>query len=157
MSTFKEYPKMLVHPGYRPAVCSTIFPLGYKPKPGETEKSGSPAILPPVTVNDANQEDYYLAKGYVPEGTTSSEATDEAALPLAYAYQQYPKWVRMYDDDVLVHSEAEEHELLGYNPPEKVRHASPDVPRKVTAKNKGGRPKGSKNKKPAHDHMAVNE
>lgn len=149
MSGFREFPKMMVHPAHEPAVLSTIFPLGYKPKPGETENPGRPERFPPVTVNDANQQEMYEARGYRAQGEGSEEAFDEAksGKPAHYAYDEYPKWLRIHDEDVLVKSQAEEHALMKYNTP-KNEEAPP--------KNKGGRPKGS-GKKPTTDHMAVTD
>src|ERR1700685_3917338 len=115
MSGFEEFPKMMVHPAHSPAVLSTIFPLGYKPKPGEVENPGQPERLPPVTVLDANQQEMYEARGYFVQNTGGAKGFDDAksGKPASYAYQEYPKWIRMHDEEVLVKSEAEEHKLLG--------------------------------------------
>lgn len=149
MSDFREFPKMMVHPAHEPAVLSTIFPLGYKPREGERENPGRPERFPPITVNDANQQEMYEARGYRVQGESSAEAFDEAksGKPAHYAYDEYPKWLRIHDDDVLVKSQAEEHALLKYNAPKATENDPP--------KNKGGRPKGSGKSKT--DHMAVTD
>lgn len=147
--SFQEYPKMMVHPHHQPAIPNRIFPLGYRPQPGESETPGQPERLPPVTVNDENQQAMYEARGYFVQGSSGSVAGSEEQ-PAHYRYDEYPKWVRMHDDDVLVQSREEEHALLGYNPPSVVviAEASPK---------KRGRPNGSKNKRPLSDKMAVND
>lgn len=146
---------MMVHPAHMPAVLSTIFPLGYKPKPGEVENPGQPERFPSVTVNDTNQQEMYEARGYFVEGASSAQAFYDAqsGKPAHYAYQEYPKWVRMHDEVVLVKSEAEEHALLGYNKPKATEAITP------VAKKKPGPAKGTPRapRKPKTDRMAVGE
>lgn len=155
MSGFQEFPKMMVHPAHTPAVLSTIFPLGYKPQPGEVENPGQPERFPSVTVNDANQQEMYEARGYVAQNDGGAQAFDEAksGKPAAYKYQEYPKWVKIHDDEVLVKSEAEEHALLGYNKPKATEPVS------AVAKKKPGPAKGTPRapRKPQTDRMAVGE
>lgn len=155
MSDFKEFPKMMRHPSAQPAVLSTIFKLGYKPQPGEVENPGKPATLPPITVNDANQQAMYEARGYIAEdGDGMAFANASAAtIPAGYVHNEYPKWIRGHDEDVLVNSAEEEQELMQYNVPKTpVATVSTIAP----VKNKGGRPKGTKNK-PKTDRMEVND
>jgi len=144
---------MMVHPSHEPAVLSTIFPLGYKPKPGEKENPGRPERFPHITVNDANQQEMYEARGYVVQGEGNSASFQEASsgVPGDYAFNEYPKWIRTHDDEVLVHSKEEEHRLMGYNKVTKEVVVEQAIPKK-----KPGPPKGYK-KKPKTDRMAVTD
>ena len=56
------YPKTLIHPGHAPAKSKT-----------ETEPA-APVRLPPVTVNNLDQEAEYCAKGYLPSRPVSASA-----------------------------------------------------------------------------------
>lgn len=104
---FQNYPKMMVHPHFRPAKLGTS-PDDRKGTPGS---AGSPIYMPPVTVHDERQEEYHASLGYVPGGNSNpaafvaAHAAPEPDGPAGH--QEYPKWV--YDKEV--YSEAEE---LGY-------------------------------------------
>lgn len=103
---FQHYPKMMVHPHFRPAKLGTS-PDERKGTPGIM---GSPIYMPPVTVNDERQEEYHASLGYVPGGNSNPAAFVAAhAAPDPEGYgvvHEYPKWVM----DKEVHSEAEEAE-----------------------------------------------
>ena len=150
MSGFQEYPKMMVHPHAVAAVLSTIFPLGYKPRDGERELTGSPARYPPVTVSTPDQQGEYEAKGYIAEGGNDVASFNEAmsGKPTHYKYDEYPKWVNVGGEQVLMLTQAHEHATLGYND----TFVKPEM--EVKPKNKGGRPPKVK---PIHDHMSVVE
>lgn len=137
MNGYQEYPKMMVHPHAQAAVLSTIFPLGYKPRDGERELVGSPARYPSVTVNTLSQQEEYESKGYVTEGGNSSADFEDATsgAPNHYKYNEYPKWVEIGGDQVLMLTKAEEHAKLGYNDV----FEKPEM--EISPKNKGGRPK----------------
>ena len=137
---------MMVHPHAVAAVLSTIFPLGYKPRDGEREISGSPARYPPVTVSTNDQQQEYEAKGYVTEGGDVSAYNDSVSgKPQHYKYDEYPKWVNIAGEPVLMLTKAHEHATLGYND----TFVKPEM--EIKPKNKGGRPKK------VHDHMSVVE
>lgn len=95
--TFKEFPKVMTHPGAQPAV------LGREP--GE----GKPGTLPPVIVNNEDQQEYYESRGYVAKGS-SVPVSDPP--PRGYTFHEYPKWV----DGVLVKSASEHAEPVKRKP-----------------------------------------
>lgn len=94
MTAYQEYPMWLHHPSARAAVVSDAYangppPIGYQPPPGK------PAQLPPVLVNDQNQEEYYLAKGYQ-RGKVTPRAVEEvrvAPTPSGYEHRDWPRMV----------------------------------------------------------------
>jgi hypothetical protein len=98
----QEYPKILTHPHARPAeVRPEMGKLG-----GGDIKAAS-AVLPPVTVYDAEQEAEHRSRGYVGPGVPPAlivGAGSMSGLPAGYVAQEYPKWV----GDRIVHSDAEE-------------------------------------------------
>jgi hypothetical protein len=98
---YAEYPKVMNHPGYQPAVVARPT-LGKPLLPGEEPRSAKAAVFPPVTVNNEDQEGQHAALGYVSAGGDPS--AHEPAPPADYEPKEYPKWV----GDVIVHSRAEE-------------------------------------------------
>jgi len=91
---FSEYPKAMSHPGYRPAVLSKDEFIN-----GKVIKAppGSPAKFPPVYVNNHDQESYYSAMGYVPNGTADPEAYHAAMAgadkPNHHQHVEFPKYL----------------------------------------------------------------
>lgn len=103
MSGFEEFPKVLVHPGEAAAVVSVWDEKLNRHVP----EHGIPARFQPVTVNNADQEDQYEARGYRPAGSSDAAAFESAisnAKPEGYEFKEYPKWV----GDVLVNAADEE-------------------------------------------------
>lgn len=105
-----EYPKVMVHPH---AVKATSGVSGSMDaiRPGDR--------FPPVTVNNADQEAWHRAQGYVAGGKGDAAAFANAhAGPLSdHVHIEYPKWI----GDVLVKSAAEERALIG-EPVRQTRH-----------------------------------
>jgi hypothetical protein len=100
-----EYPKHMTHPGYAPAVAA-------QPIPGDPQgryTHGSSERFPAVLVSNADDEEYYAAKGYVSVGKSDPAAFARAvaaAQPAQTNYKpvEYPKWA----GGVLVNSAEEE-------------------------------------------------
>ena len=95
MPEYQEYPRWMSHPSFQPAGISDDPTLR------------QPIRFAPVMVEDANQQEEYEAKGYVPSGVPNPKAfepTVATGKPVAYVFQEYPKWV----NDVLVNSPEEE-------------------------------------------------
>lgn len=130
MSSFKQYPMAMKHPGHKPAVISQDQIVN-----GRYVKSaaGSPEKFPPVFVNNEDQEQQYAALGYVPNGVSDPEAYRRAMTgndePVNHKHRDYPRWMYQQHDDgdhevlvgydpvmvrgVLVHSEQERSALRG--------------------------------------------
>lgn len=94
---FKEYPKMMTHPQYKPG----------KPSPPIKHPSGftyhgigEPIRFPPVLVKHKADEEYHASQGYVSQGKCDAAAFDRAVgagrIPEQVAYKplEYPKWVQ---------------------------------------------------------------
>lgn len=96
-----QYPMMMSHPHYRPAINST--------EPGK----GSPIYKPPVTVHTKDQENYHSAQGYIPNGKSNPAAFVQAHASPEASYQkhEYPKYV----GDIVVNNEDEEFAALERN------------------------------------------
>lgn len=110
MSQHVEYPKHMMHPNYYPGSVGEEV----KDRSGFAHHIGGlPARFPPVVVRNADDETYYAAKGYVPQGKSDPVAYAAAfATSSNYVPQEYPKWV----NDKLVQTEEEERALLGIVP-----------------------------------------
>lgn len=93
---YKEYPKMMTHPQYRPG----------KPTPPMKHEAGftfhgigEPIRFPPVLVKTQRDEEYHAAQGYLSQGKCDAAAFDRAVgagkIPDATVYKvlEYPKWV----------------------------------------------------------------
>jgi len=103
---FERYPMVMRHPAEAPAIVSQWNEQLQRHVP----EHGQAAKFQPVTVNDADQEAYHAAQGYVGSGDPQSfESAVSNPLPGNYQFQEYPKWV----GQVLVHSKAEEDALGG--------------------------------------------
>lgn len=86
------FPRKLVHPRAREAQLG----LGWR--------DGSPGFLAPVIVNNQDQYDYYISRGYI----------DPMVPQKQYVFQPYPKWV----EGQIVQNAEEEKALLVRNHPE---------------------------------------
>ncbi len=106
---YQRYPMVMKHPGERPAVISQWVwdpvPAGGVPTTGRhVPEHGEPARFQPVTVNNADDEEYHAAQGYRPLGGDAQAFTQQVndnivnRKPPGYAFSEYPKWV----DGVLV-------------------------------------------------------
>ncbi len=110
MSEHEHYPLTMAHPGYVPAKSLPIPGTERKGPSGNVisqDYQGTPEKFPPVTVADADQQEYYEAQGYKVAGHSDPSAYAAAhasAPPPDYDPEQYPKWVA----GVLVASREEE-------------------------------------------------
>jgi len=100
-----EYPKMLSHPAYVPAVPAVEVREGT----AISWTRGEPERFPPVQVKNADDEAYYVARGYKQCGHSDPAAFSRAhaglrVAPAAYKPQEYPKYI----GDVLVNGPDEE-------------------------------------------------
>lgn len=104
---YQEFPKVMIHPGFQPATLGTSDDA----RRGIPGHKGSPVKLPPVTVENAAQEEYHASQGYIVSGVPNPAAyfaAKQAPDAAAPDFQEYPKWVR----GRIVNSLAEENEAL---------------------------------------------
>lgn len=143
MKTPQEYPKWLHHPGFAPAVLSADPPGRMQPM----APPGTPVKFPPVQVNNPDQEEEYVAKGYR-RGDWNEAQVDaqlKGVVPAKNGKQypmyapdgsiiadpdaedrddgQYPMWV----GDRIAHNEAEELALRGSSKNEPVEPPKDEV------------------------------
>lgn len=107
MPEFQKYPMVMTHPNARKgeAVPTQIDASGQKSR--VTDYIGRPDFMPPVTVNNQDQEERHVAMGYLPAGQSNPTAYDQQAnapQPAGYEAHEYPKWI----GDKLVNSIEEE-------------------------------------------------
>lgn len=96
MAEYQDYPAWMEHPGMRQAVVDPKNP-----------RNNKAAALQPLTVNSADQQEEYEAKGYKRVGTPNPKAFQTLTAspqPADYVFQAYPKWV----GDVIVQNAEEE-------------------------------------------------
>lgn len=133
MKTPQEYPKWLRHPGETAATVSQPLPPDPLTKLRPAGAPGQPLKFPPVMVNNRDDEEYYVARGYNP-GTWNEAQVDaqlKGVVPAKNGKQypmyapdgsiipdpdaedsddgQYPMWV----GDKIAYSRAEELALRG--------------------------------------------
>ncbi len=109
--TFREYPKVMNHPGYHPAVFKKLD----GPNRGFLEPDTvmiSPERLAPVTVTSFEQEQKYAAKGYRPANMTNEQEYEQSVLDGVIStkeFQAYPKFkYHPVNLPVIVQNEREE-------------------------------------------------
>lgn len=126
-AVFQEYPKAMTHPGYQPAQVAQEI----RHPDGKISFVGGTSVrLAPVLVQDADQEEYYVSRGYVTTGTCDPAAFAKLAaqaqpVNAGYVPQEYPKWA----GGVLVNSrEEEDAALIARREQLKVKHPEPDPP-----------------------------
>lgn len=128
IAEYSDYPKTLNHPDYTPPrlisperhgaiagdasnpMMATARLFSYVPAVWEPER------FPPVTVRNMDEEELYLAKGYIPAGTPDRAAFSDAvaAKPVSQEreFLEFPKYATLPDGKpVLVRSKAEEDAL----------------------------------------------
>lgn len=96
-----EYPKHMVHPGYRPGKAAKEVKLNDEAgNPGwKVAYVGGEAIrFPPVLVMDEKQEEFHKSQGYVSVGKSDpaafARAVAAAAPPVeTHVPEEYPKWI----------------------------------------------------------------
>ncbi len=134
MTEHQEYPLTMAHPAFK-ASQSLPVPGTEKrnaqghPIPGTCDYQGTPERLPPVTVANEQEREYYEAQGYRAAGHSDPgayAAAHSSAPPASYVPQRYPMWV----EGVLCHNEEDEAAALGLVDDD----AAP-------VRNKGGRPR----------------
>ncbi len=97
MASGVEYPKWLHHPGFSPAVISAGAAGGPLTKGAQYAGPGKPAQFPPVVVHGADDEAWYVSKGYTP-GTYDHAKVEQqrvAPKPNSYREVEYPR----FEDD----------------------------------------------------------
>jgi hypothetical protein len=93
---YKEYPKMMTHPQYRPGKPS---PEVKSPHGFTYHGIGEPVRFAPVLVKTQQDEEYHASLGYVSQGKCDPAAFDRAVgagqIPEQVAHKplEYPKWV----------------------------------------------------------------
>lgn len=113
---YQEYPKVMVHPNYKPAV------IGQRPQEKDDAYAARRAIegearseyMPAVTVYDRKQEEQHAALGYTPQGTPDPGAYQRALAGVEEVLQfaAYPKWkYHAFEEERLVENAAEEKAL----------------------------------------------
>lgn len=101
---YQRYPMVMRHPGQRAAVISQWDEKLKRHVP----EHGEPAKFQPVTVHNADDEEYHAAQGYRPLGGDAQTFTQQVndnivnPKPAGYSFSEYPKWV----DGVLVQDPA---------------------------------------------------
>lgn len=102
LAGFSEFPKMLVHPQYVPAIAETKDArLGANGQVETFVISGTPEKFPPVTVNNTAEQERWEAKGWKAAAPPDPEAYTRAyAAPFdpSWEFKKYPMLV----DGVLV-------------------------------------------------------
>ena len=93
---FKEYPLMLSHPDYEPAVEAIVEQRDANGKLVSAGIPGTPAKLAPVQVNDPDDEAKWTDRGYERPGKSDPEAV-QASISSPYVpgrvASEYPKMV----------------------------------------------------------------
>lgn len=87
---FQKYPMVMTHPNARKGQAVPIQNGRVK------DYAGVPDFMPPVTVNNEDQEERHAAMGYRPAGMADPSAYSQqvvAPQPVGFAPQEYPKWV----------------------------------------------------------------
>lgn len=138
MSSYDEYPLVMIHPAAQVAVITPIHTTSHGRE--VIDYTSTPARLPPVTVYTADQEAQYEAKGYRRGGVADANAF-QASFAAPYkpgdgpsewpkmvdgklmqdpsgarpGPVEWPKWVGPDDARVLVQNEAEEMAWLELN------------------------------------------
>lgn len=123
-----EYPLVLTHPNARKATCTgrpgteKRDSMG-RPIPGEFWSfDGTPDFMPPVTVNNYDQEQAHMALGYRRGGVSDVSAFSNLACGASAKAEppaEYPKWVM---GEIVQNAEEEAAALRGK------ATASPGVP-----------------------------
>ena len=148
MPTHQEYPLVMVHPAMKaPEITPVITPDPTRPGSFLTNYRSTAGQLPPVTVNNADQEAQYEAKGYKRGGLSDANAF-QASFAAPYrpgdgpsewpkmvngklmqdpsiptGAQEYPKWMGDDNSGKLVHNEEQELAWM-----EKMTAAEPEEP-----------------------------
>lgn len=93
------YPRVMTHPNAR----KSDVKIYRNAKGGIDHADGGPDILPPVSVTNADEEEYYRSRGYRSQGDSMERQDPDLG------FKRYPMWMAKKDvDDVLVHTFEEE-------------------------------------------------
>lgn len=99
IAKFEQYPLTMAHPNYE---ASKSIPVPGTERRGPNgqilsqDYRGTPERLPPVTVHDLDQQEYYEAQGYQIVGKSDPAAYAKAhasPAPASHVPEEYPKWV----------------------------------------------------------------
>lgn len=95
-----EFPKMMIHPHHRRGMSLQV---------GGDDYQGLADVLPPVVVQNQDQEEQYRAKGYT-SGVYTPPAPGASPAPnyTPPVQQDWPRWV----NGRVCHTEAEENDAL---------------------------------------------
>jgi hypothetical protein len=112
MTEYSDYPMTLAHPNFQPSKSIPIPGTEIYNGNGEVirrDYRGTPLLMPPVTVKNEAEEEYYRAQGYERAGKVDPAAWVRAhsdAPPDEYKPVKYPLW----RGDQLIRSAAEDPE-----------------------------------------------
>jgi len=114
-----RYPLALHHPNEQPAILSDDYEHGVKPPVGYGALPGRARMFPPVTVHDENQEEFYIAKGYI-VGPSNKPAfiprpvavRREAPKVESVDTSEYPKYVDGPNGPEIAKNAVEEAEII---------------------------------------------
>jgi hypothetical protein len=165
------YPKEMRHPAYVQGRAQEVQPKNWHiTHPGQpwTGFGGSSDRFPPVTVTDPNQQEFHESRGYV-----AVDGSTIIGIQGLNPSTEYPKYLHIDGEEILVNSVEEESEAMLHNTPGKL--GSPDktnitlsqaeeialqpkvkLNKDGTPRKKAGPPKGYK-KKPVGDKHAVTD
>jgi hypothetical protein len=163
---FDEYPKWMRHPAEQAAVVSDDYAQGQNR--ATTAAPGKALRFPPVCVQNADQEAYHAAQGYVPSGKSDPSAFLKATIsptPPGYQHHEYPRmlpgglidqgpnapqppdnfypyWLRMDGYEPTLVQDREEHEAVlkarGASEPPSSENDHAETPAPHKAKKRGG-------------------
>ena len=152
------YPKEMRHPAYVQGRAQEVQPKNWHiTNPGQpwTGFGGSSDRFPPVTVTDPNQQEFHESRGYV-----AVDGSTIIGIQGLNPSTEYPKYLHIDGEEILVNSVEEESAVMLHNTPGKL--GSPERPSTVklnkdgTPRKKAGPPNGYK-KKPVGDKHAVTD
>lgn len=91
LAEYQAYPKWMTHPSETKATISSPEP----PRPGEIRRDpppGQPAMFAPVRADNADDEAYYVSRGYSAGGDSSAAfaKSQQKPLPAAFEQRDYP-------------------------------------------------------------------
>lgn len=156
------YPKEMRHPAYTQGRAQEVMPKNWHiTNPGQEWKGfpGTSDRFPPVTVTDPNQQEFHESRGYV-----AVDGSTIIGIQGLQASTEYPKYLHVDGEEILVNSVEEESKVMMHNEPGKLGSPPKNVGSEPvvkfnkdgTVRKKAGPPKGYK-KKPAGDKHAVTD
>lgn len=120
MDTYKHYPKIMRHPGAAEARVVHDSPVNTNVGqiPGGTVAfAGTPDRFPPVTVKNADEEEYYKAQGYIDTSNPQAFAASKAGIASSGSVQEFPRMMYHDTDEAITVDDERERDsaiLMGY-------------------------------------------